>query len=81
MSLPIEAKQYYEIGMVKYSDNAKTILSLEDYSDIEKFSAIAESAYFLENGKLPEWAWIIEKAETLANGDSLFVHRDKDASL
>lgn len=71
-----EQKQYFDIAWHKYPDNAKTILRL-NYSNVQKYDCIAECAYILEHQAAPEWGYAIESFEVLANGDTLFIHRDK----
>lgn len=72
-----EQKAYFDIAWDKYRDNAKTILGFDNYSKAQQYDCIAECAYILEHKAAPEWGYLIERFETLANGDTLFIHRDK----
>jgi hypothetical protein len=75
-----EQKQYFDIAWDKYRDNSKAILRMDNYTKAAQYDCIAECAYILEHKAMPEWAYLIESFETLANGDTLFIHRDKEGA-
>jgi hypothetical protein len=72
-----EQNQYFDIAWDKYRDNSKAILRMAHYSKATQYDCIAECAYILEHQAMPEWAYLIESFETLPNGDTLFIHKDK----
>jgi hypothetical protein len=81
MSHELEYIRYRQICRDKYPDSYKTVLGLTEYSNAEKASAQAEIAYYLEHGVLPDWAYVIESAETYPNGNTMFVYCDPTRKL
>lgn len=74
----VEAMNYYfDLCRNDYPADFRSLITLDNgYTNAQKFSAIAETAYWYANGKLPAWASVIERVEPDGNGGYIFVHRD-----
>lgn len=72
-----EMDYFFGVCYRDYPDEFRSLITLDNgYTNAQRYSAIAETAYFHQHGRLPAWASVIESVESDGVGGWIFVHRD-----